>query len=63
MKTLVLSGVLLSPTLLIASNIPAVGVAYLCLLVYASKHNQRLGRFWLRAYKETLRLEDKIFKS
>jgi len=63
MKTLAISYLLILPTLLVFSSIPWIGAIYLAALVWASKKSAKLGRFWLRAYKETLKLEERIFKN
>jgi len=57
MKTIIIANLLLLPTLLVFSDIPLAGAAYLAALVCASKRSKRLGRLWLSYYHKIITAE------
>jgi len=62
MKTVIIANLQLLPTLLVFSDIPLTGAAYLAALVCASKRGKRLGRLWLSYYRQVLSLENLLLK-
>lgn len=62
MKILIISN---SVVLLVVAALiimPVIGVILFGLVVYVSKHNRKAGMFWVRCYRQTLRLENKLIK-
>lgn len=60
MKTAIIANALLLFSLGALFFAPAIGCLLTALLVAASKRNRKLGRLWLRYYKEIINIEYKL---
>lgn len=60
MKTLIIGELLLAPLFLLCSSLYWLGVIYLAALVITAWRDKKIARFWVRVYKENLRLENQL---